>query len=204
MCGVIAVRWGWGCWYSDGIRIISSALHSWWQAHCCWRSWYFASLCVICLLLLWSSLWLSYTGNIFSIEVQAVLHYHESSSLCLWNLYCIIFVYGIWVCISTPFEVNHQICHIQMCLCKLSLLWKDWSRERSHCGRYYLFRLTDITECMMTAWLYRELAFTRELNRNVPQISYYYLGFYVHSCPKMRYKVCRLSSWFISRAHIFL
>jgi len=34
----------------------------------------------------------------------------------------------------------------------------------------------------------RELAFTRKLSRSVPQIAYYYLGFYIHSCPKMTYK----------------
>ncbi|KAM7073245.1 arginyl-tRNA--protein transferase 1 isoform 12-T12 [Molossus nigricans] len=34
----------------------------------------------------------------------------------------------------------------------------------------------------------REIAFTRQLHEKVPQLSYYYMGFYIHSCPKMRYK----------------
>ncbi|XP_067276726.1 arginyl-tRNA--protein transferase 1 isoform X1 [Pseudorasbora parva] len=34
----------------------------------------------------------------------------------------------------------------------------------------------------------REIAFTRQLHQQSPKLTYYYLGFYVHSCPKMRYK----------------
>ncbi|XP_074151868.1 arginyl-tRNA--protein transferase 1 isoform X9 [Sminthopsis crassicaudata] len=34
----------------------------------------------------------------------------------------------------------------------------------------------------------REIAFTRELHEKTSQLSYYYMGFYIHSCPKMRYK----------------
>uniref|UniRef100_A0A9J7XN18 Arginyl-tRNA--protein transferase 1 n=1 Tax=Cyprinus carpio carpio TaxID=630221 RepID=A0A9J7XN18_CYPCA len=34
----------------------------------------------------------------------------------------------------------------------------------------------------------REIAFTRQLQQQSPKLAYYYLGFYVHSCPKMRYK----------------
>lgn len=34
----------------------------------------------------------------------------------------------------------------------------------------------------------RELELTRRLTREVPTIRFYYLGFYVHSCVKMRYK----------------
>ncbi|XP_074643511.1 arginyl-tRNA--protein transferase 1-like isoform X2 [Tubulanus polymorphus] len=34
----------------------------------------------------------------------------------------------------------------------------------------------------------RELAFTRALNKQDPELIYYYLGFYIHSCPKMTYK----------------
>ena len=36
----------------------------------------------------------------------------------------------------------------------------------------------------------RELAFTRRLYIKEPNIAHYYLGFYIHTCPKMRYKVC--------------
>ncbi|KAK8736421.1 hypothetical protein OTU49_004992, partial [Cherax quadricarinatus] len=34
----------------------------------------------------------------------------------------------------------------------------------------------------------REIALTRELQRRVPSLKWYYMGFYIHSCPKMRYK----------------
>lgn len=34
----------------------------------------------------------------------------------------------------------------------------------------------------------REIALTRAIHRVYPQIEYYYMGYYVHSCPKMRYK----------------
>ncbi|CAO1366125.1 unnamed protein product [Diamesa serratosioi] len=34
----------------------------------------------------------------------------------------------------------------------------------------------------------REVALTRELNKKCPQLSNYYLGFYIPTCPKMRYK----------------
>jgi arginyl-tRNA--protein-N-Asp/Glu arginylyltransferase len=35
----------------------------------------------------------------------------------------------------------------------------------------------------------REIAFTRQLHEKTSQLSYYYMGFYIHSCPKMKYKV---------------
>lgn len=34
----------------------------------------------------------------------------------------------------------------------------------------------------------RELALVRELYKSCPQVSNYYLGFYIPTCPKMRYK----------------
>ncbi|XP_019737591.1 arginyl-tRNA--protein transferase 1 isoform X2 [Hippocampus comes] len=34
----------------------------------------------------------------------------------------------------------------------------------------------------------REIAFTRQLQKSSPKLSHYYMGFYIHSCPKMRYK----------------
>lgn len=34
----------------------------------------------------------------------------------------------------------------------------------------------------------REIAFTRQLNLESKNLKYYYMGFYIHSCPKMRYK----------------
>ncbi|MGH0115833.1 UNVERIFIED_CONTAM: hypothetical protein FKN15_054189 [Acipenser sinensis] len=35
----------------------------------------------------------------------------------------------------------------------------------------------------------RELAFTRQLHEKAPRLRYYYMGFYIHSCSKMRYKL---------------
>ncbi|XP_031435376.1 arginyl-tRNA--protein transferase 1 isoform X5 [Clupea harengus] len=34
----------------------------------------------------------------------------------------------------------------------------------------------------------REIAFIRQLQKQSPKLCHYYLGFYIHSCPKMRYK----------------
>ncbi|XP_038677246.1 arginyl-tRNA--protein transferase 1 isoform X2 [Scyliorhinus canicula] len=34
----------------------------------------------------------------------------------------------------------------------------------------------------------REIAFTTQLQKTVPNLRYYYMGFYIHSCPKMKYK----------------
>uniref|UniRef100_A0A9L0I919 Arginyl-tRNA--protein transferase 1 n=1 Tax=Equus asinus TaxID=9793 RepID=A0A9L0I919_EQUAS len=34
----------------------------------------------------------------------------------------------------------------------------------------------------------REIAFTRQLHEKTSQLNYYYMGFYIHSCPKMKYK----------------
>ena len=34
----------------------------------------------------------------------------------------------------------------------------------------------------------REIAFIRSLTRRAPDLKYYYMGFYLHNCPKMRYK----------------
>ncbi|XP_053165029.1 arginyl-tRNA--protein transferase 1 isoform X3 [Hemicordylus capensis] len=34
----------------------------------------------------------------------------------------------------------------------------------------------------------REIAFTRQLHEKASDLTYYYMGFYIHSCPKMRYK----------------
>lgn len=33
-----------------------------------------------------------------------------------------------------------------------------------------------------------EVYLTRKLNKSAPDLVYYYMGFYIHSCPKMRYK----------------
>ncbi|KAJ3299355.1 Arginyl-tRNA--protein transferase 1 [Borealophlyctis nickersoniae] len=34
----------------------------------------------------------------------------------------------------------------------------------------------------------REIAFTKLLHNGLPELKYYYMGFYIHSCAKMRYK----------------
>lgn len=37
-------------------------------------------------------------------------------------------------------------------------------------------------------WFFREIALVRELNLSAPDLKYYYMGFYIHNCQKMRYK----------------
>ena len=34
----------------------------------------------------------------------------------------------------------------------------------------------------------REIGLTQSLNMVLPDLKYYYMGYYIHSCPKMRYK----------------
>ncbi|XP_069468061.1 arginyl-tRNA--protein transferase 1 isoform X1 [Ambystoma mexicanum] len=34
----------------------------------------------------------------------------------------------------------------------------------------------------------REIAFTRQLHETAPALRFYYMGFFIHACPKMRYK----------------
>ena len=36
--------------------------------------------------------------------------------------------------------------------------------------------------------MFREASFVRHLHQSAPNLCYYYMGFYIHSCPKMRYK----------------
>jgi len=38
------------------------------------------------------------------------------------------------------------------------------------------------------SYFFSELAFVKQLQLELPSVEYYYLGFYIHSCPKMRYK----------------
>lgn len=35
---------------------------------------------------------------------------------------------------------------------------------------------------------YREIAFTQQLAKTRPSLHYYYMGYYLQECPKMRYK----------------
>jgi arginine-tRNA-protein transferase len=36
--------------------------------------------------------------------------------------------------------------------------------------------------------VFREIAFVRELSVSRPELHHYYMGYYIHSCRKMRYK----------------
>lgn len=42
--------------------------------------------------------------------------------------------------------------------------------------------------CLGTYTALREIAFVRELAKERPELHYYYMGYYIDSCPKMRYK----------------
>jgi len=44
----------------------------------------------------------------------------------------------------------------------------------------------------------REIQLTQELGKQLPSLQYYYLGYYVHSCPKMKYKGQFLPSQLLS------
>ncbi|POI30290.1 hypothetical protein CIB84_005960, partial [Bambusicola thoracicus] len=46
----------------------------------------------------------------------------------------------------------------------------------------------------------REIAFTRQLHEKTPDLCFYYMGFYIHSCPKMRYKVVKIGTTVVVRA----
>lgn len=43
----------------------------------------------------------------------------------------------------------------------------------------------------------RELAYAQQLQRDLPELRYYYMGFYIHSCPKMRYKAKLTASYLL-------
>lgn len=43
----------------------------------------------------------------------------------------------------------------------------------------------------------REVAFAQELNKELPELQNYYMGFYIHSCPKMRYKAKLAASYLL-------
>merc|ERR1719433_923289 len=42
-----------------------------------------------------------------------------------------------------------------------------------------------------------EIAFTRKLNRDLAALKFYYMGYYIHSCSKMRYKSKYSPSWLL-------
>jgi len=42
-----------------------------------------------------------------------------------------------------------------------------------------------------------EIAFTRKLQQERPHLKHYYMGYYIHSCPKMRYKAKYHPSWLL-------
>ncbi|KAM4729413.1 arginyl-tRNA--protein transferase 1 isoform 2-T2 [Anableps anableps] len=53
----------------------------------------------------------------------------------------------------------------------------------------YLYYHPDFTSLSLGSYsALREIAFTRQLQKQATNLCYYYLGFYIHSCPKMRYK----------------
>lgn len=43
----------------------------------------------------------------------------------------------------------------------------------------------------------RELAYAQELHQELPDLQHYYMGFYIHSCPKMRYKARLAASYLL-------
>lgn len=53
----------------------------------------------------------------------------------------------------------------------------------------YFFYDPDYSDLVLgTYGSMKELQLVRELNKYVPSLQYYYMGYYIHTCPKMRYK----------------
>ncbi|CAG7822846.1 unnamed protein product, partial [Allacma fusca] len=53
---------------------------------------------------------------------------------------------------------------------------------------YFFYSPSHMNLSLGTFGALLEIAYLRELNRSRPNIRYYYLGWYIHSCGKMRYK----------------
>ena len=105
-------------------------------------------------------------------------------------------------------------------LCNASLVHTDSSRYGAFHqqyvidGRIVAVGVVDILpNCISSVYLYYdpdfaflspgtltslfEIAFTKKLQRERPQLKYYYMGYYIHSCPKMRYKAKYHPSWLL-------
>uniref|UniRef100_A0A183E347 arginyltransferase n=1 Tax=Gongylonema pulchrum TaxID=637853 RepID=A0A183E347_9BILA len=53
---------------------------------------------------------------------------------------------------------------------------------------FSIFFLINHKFCPQIFVHFREIAFVRELMKERPELHYYYMGYYIHSCAKMRYK----------------
>ncbi|XP_023937280.1 arginyl-tRNA--protein transferase 1 [Bicyclus anynana] len=53
---------------------------------------------------------------------------------------------------------------------------------------YFIYDPQHMNLALGTYGALREIAFTRHLHTVCPELKYYYIGYYIHSCPKMRYK----------------
>ncbi|XP_045775221.1 arginyl-tRNA--protein transferase 1 isoform X1 [Maniola jurtina] len=53
---------------------------------------------------------------------------------------------------------------------------------------YFMYDPQHMNLTLGTYGALREIAFTRHLHTLCPQLQYYYIGYYIHTCPKMRYK----------------
>ncbi|XP_039756399.1 arginyl-tRNA--protein transferase 1 isoform X1 [Pararge aegeria] len=53
---------------------------------------------------------------------------------------------------------------------------------------YFMYDPQHMNLTLGTYGALREIAFTRHLHTLCPELKYYYIGFYIHSCQKMRYK----------------
>jgi len=105
-------------------------------------------------------------------------------------------------------------------LCNASLMHSDSTRYGAFHqqyvidGRIVAVGVLDILpNCVSSVYLYYdpdfaflspgtltslfEIAFTRKLQAERPQLKYYYMGYYIHSCPKMRYKAKYHPSWLL-------
>jgi arginyl-tRNA--protein-N-Asp/Glu arginylyltransferase len=44
--------------------------------------------------------------------------------------------------------------------------------------------------------MYREILFTQQLHQHAPSLQWYYMGYYIHTCQKMKYKVVVLFMYY--------
>ena len=109
-------------------------------------------------------------------------------------------------------------------LCNSSLLQTDTEKEYRYGAFHQQYLIDDkivavgvidiLPSCVSSVYLYYdpdyaflspgtltslfEIAFTRKLQKeHFPNLIHYYMGFYIHSCPKMRYKAKYTPSWLL-------
>lgn len=116
----------------------------------------------------------------------------------LW--YSVLWCFLYFVSLFTPFscsKYNIKQCVDQITECSSVVL----KLEINFLCRF-LFSpnyISLMSGMLLTVYSAREIAFVRELHTMAPELKWYYMGFYIHSCPKMRYKVAHVFTNWTSR-----